>query len=401
MNPLLERLQPYPFEKLRQLFADLTPAPEKTAISLSIGEPRHPAPPFVVEAVAASLDRLASYPATAGLEALRTAIANWLTGRFALAGIDPAHQVLPVNGTREALFAFAQAVLDPGENALVMMPNPFYQIYEGAALLAGAQPHFINCTPQSGYLPDFGAVTEAQWQRCRLLYLCSPGNPTGAVLPLAQLQALIALAREDDFVIASDECYSEIYRDEADPPAGLLQACAAMGDSDYRNCVVFHSLSKRSNLPGLRSGFVAGDASILRDFLLYRTYHGSAMPLHHQLASIAAWEDEGHVRENRQRYRDKFAAVLGILEGHLEVDAPDAGFYLWPRTPVPDTDFARALYEGENVTVLPGRFLARHSGGVNPGESRVRMALVAEQAECEEAARRIVDRLARLGGYSQ
>ena len=398
MNPLLDRLQPYPFERLRQLFADLAPASGKSAISLSIGEPRHPSPPFVLETLAASLDKLANYPATAGLEALRTSIANWLTRRFALAGIDPAHQVLPVNGTREALFAFAQAALAPGDNGLVMMPNPFYQIYEGAALLAGAQPHFINCMPQSGFLPDFSAVTEDQWQRCRLLYLCSPGNPTGAVLPQEQLQALIALAREHDFVIASDECYSEIYPEEDDPPAGLLQACAAMGDSDYRNCVVFHSLSKRSNLPGLRSGFVAGDAAILRHFLLYRTYHGSAMPLHHQLASIAAWEDEAHVQENRQRYRDKFSAVLAILDGHLEVRAPDAGFYLWPRTPVPDTEFARALYEGENVTVLPGRFLARDCGGVNPGESRVRMALVAEQAECEEAARRIVDRLGRLGG---
>jgi N-succinyldiaminopimelate aminotransferase len=397
MNPLLHKLQPYPFERLRQLFADLTPASEKSAISLSIGEPRHPSPPFVLEALAASLDKLANYPATAGLEALRGSIANWLTRRFALAGIDPAHQVLPVNGTREALFAFAQAVLTPGENGLVMMPNPFYQIYEGAALLAGAQPHFINCTPETGFLPDFAAVTEDQWRRCRLLYLCSPGNPTGAVLPQEQLQGLIALAREHDFVIASDECYSEIYREEDDPPPGLLQACAAMGDSDYRNCVVFHSLSKRSNLPGLRSGFVAGDAEILRDFLLYRTYHGSAMPLHHQLASIAAWEDEAHVRENRQRYRDKFSAVLAILDGHLEVQAPDAGFYLWPRTPLPDTEFARALYEGENVTVLPGRFLARDCGGVNPGESRVRMALVAEQAECEEAARRIVGLLLRLG----
>ncbi len=397
MNPLLARLQPYPFEKLRQLFADLTPAPAKSAISLSIGEPRHPSPPFVVEALAASLDKLANYPATAGLEALRAAIASWLTRRFALAGIDPGHQVLPVNGTREALFAFAQAVLAPGEEALVMMPNPFYQIYEGAALLAGAQPHFINCTAESDFLPDFGAVTEEQWRRCRLLYLCSPGNPTGAVLPLAQLQSLIALAREYDFVIASDECYSEIYRDEDQPPAGLLQACAAMGDSDYRNCVVFHSLSKRSNLPGLRSGFVAGDASILRDFLLYRTYHGSAMPLHHQFASIAAWRDEGHVRENRQRYREKFSAVLAILDGHLEVMAPDAGFYLWPRTPIPDTQFARALYEGEHVTVLPGRFLARPCAGVNPGEFRVRMALVAEQAECEEAARRVVAVLAKLG----
>ncbi len=396
MNPDLQRLQPYPFEKLRQLFADLQPPPGKSPIALSIGEPRHPAPDFVAEVLAASLERLSNYPVTQGLPELRQAIGRWLVDRFGLPGIDPERQVLPVSGTREALFAFAQAVVERSPGCLVMSPNPFYQIYEGAALLAGATPHFINCTAENNFLPDFEAVTADQWRACQLLYICSPGNPSGAVLPLQTLQELITLAREYGFVIASDECYSEIYRDEEAPPPGLLQACAAMGDSDYRNCVVFHSLSKRSNLPGLRSGFVAGDAGILADFLLYRTYHGCAMPPHHQLASIAAWEDEEHVRENRRRYREKFTAVLAELEGHLDASAPDAGFYLWPSTPLPDTDFARELYAGEHVTVLPGRFLAREAAGINPGLNRVRMALVAEETQCIEAAQRIVHRLGKL-----
>ncbi len=396
MNPDLQRLHPYPFEKLRQLFADLRPPAARTPIALSIGEPRHPAPAFVAAALAAGLEGLSSYPATAGMPQLRAAIGRWLVGRFDLRGIDPDRQVLPVTGTREALFAFAQAVVARRPGSLVMSPNPFYQIYEGAALLAGATPHFINCTAENGFLPRFESVTAEQWRACQLLYICSPGNPSGAVLPLATLQELVALAREHNFVIASDECYSEIYGDEAAPPPGLLQACAAMGDDDYRNCVVFHSLSKRSNLPGLRSGFVAGDADVLADFLLYRTYHGCAMPPHHQLASIAAWEDEEHVRDNRRRYREKFAAVLAVLEGHLEVAAPDAGFYLWPQTPIPDTDFARELYAAEHVTVLPGRFLAREAGGINPGANRVRMALVAELEQCVEAAERIVDCVGRL-----
>jgi N-succinyldiaminopimelate aminotransferase len=396
MNPDLQRLQPYPFEKLRQLFADLRPPSGKTPIALSIGEPRHPAPAFVAEALAASLERLANYPATQGLPELRQAIGHWLDNRFQLPGVDPERQVLPVTGTREALFALAQAVVERRPGCLVMSPNPFYQIYEGAALLAGATPHFLNCTADSDFLPDFEAVTADQWRACQLLYICSPGNPSGAVMPLETLQRLIGLAREYGFVIASDECYSEIYRDEAAPPPGLLQACAAMGDSEYRNCVVFHSLSKRSNLPGLRSGFVAGDADILADFLLYRTYHGCAMPPHHQVASIAAWKDEEHVLENRRRYREKFTAVLTELDGHLDVTAPDAGFYLWPRTPLPDTDFARELYAGEHVTVLPGRYLAREAAGINPGLNRVRMALVAETAQCLEAAQRIVHRLGKL-----
>jgi len=396
MNPHLQALEPYPFAKLQQLFSDLQPAAGKAAISLSIGEPQHESPAFVIETIAANLQQLAKYPTSAGLPELRAAIANWLQRRYALSSVDPDSQVLPVNGTREALFAFAQAVVTPGTGAAVMSPNPFYQIYEGAALLAGARPHFINCTAANGLLPELASVTEEQWRQCQLLYLCSPGNPTGAVMSLQQLQEVIRLAREFDFVIASDECYSEIYFDEATPPAGLLQACAAMGDDEFRNCVVFHSLSKRSNLPGLRSGFVAGDARLLRAFLQYRTYHGCAMPIHHQLGSIAAWNDEQHVRANRQLYRDKFAAVLAELHSHLPVAAPDAGFYLWPETPVSDLEFARRLYATENVIVLPGRFLARDANGVNPGENRVRMALVAPLAQCVEAAQRIVHCLGTL-----
>ena len=393
MNPYLEHLQPYPFAKLDQLFSDLTPTTEKTRIALSIGEPQHKSPTFVLKAVSDNLHRLANYPSSAGLPELRNTIAHWLQRRYGLPDVDPDTQVLPVSGTREALFSFAQTVVTANPTALVMSPNPFYQIYEGAALLAGATPHFINCTEESGLLPDFSSVTEQQWQQCQLLYLCNPGNPTGALMPIEQLQHVIRLAQEHDFVIASDECYSEIYFDEESPPPGLLQACAAMGNSEYRNCVVFHSLSKRSNLPGLRSGFVAGDARILRGFLQYRTYHGCAMPIHHQLGSIAAWSDEQHVKANRQQYRDKFAAVLAELKGHLPVALPEAGFYLWPKTPVSDTEFARQLYAGENVIVLPGRFLARDSGGINPGENRVRMALVASIEDCIEAAQRIVQRL--------
>lgn len=396
MNPHLANLQPYPFEKLRLLFEDLKAPADKSPIALSIGEPRHPSPDFVLQAVAENLDKLAKYPLTKGAPELRSAIARWLKRRFQLSSIDIEHQVLPVNGTREALFAFAQTVVAPASNALVMCPNPFYQIYEGAALLAGAQPHLINCTTESGLLPDFTSVSDEQWQRCQLLYLCSPGNPTGAVMPLEQLQQLIRLAREHDFIIASDECYSEIYFDESEPPPGLLEASASLGDDEYRNCVVFHSLSKRSNLPGLRSGFAAGDAKVLEQFLRYRTYHGCAMPLHHQLASIAAWDDEAHVVENRLRYRLKFDAVLSELSGHLDVQRPDAGFYLWPKTPVPDTDFARELFAGEHLTVLPGRYLAREALGINPGENRVRMALVAEHDECIEAAQRIVHRISKL-----
>ncbi len=387
MNPDLQRLQPYPFEKLRALLG--TGAPDRRAIALSIGEPKHSSPEFVLRAVSDNLPRLANYPATKGLPELRQAIADWATRRFALQGLDADSQVLPVNGTREALFAFAQAVVDRSREPLVVSPNPFYQIYEGAALLAGAEPHFLPCREENGFVPDFDAVPADVWQRCQLLFLCSPGNPTGAVIDQAQLQRLIALADEHDFIIASDECYSEIYFDEAQPPVGLLQAAAAMGRHDYSRCVVFHSLSKRSNLPGLRSGFVAGDADVLAQFLLYRTYHGCAMPVHHQLASIAAWGDEAHVEENRRQYRLKFERVLDILGDSLNVQRPQASFYLWPRTPIDDRDFARELFAREHVTVLPGSFLSREVNGLNPGAGRVRMALVAEVDECVEAAERI------------
>jgi N-succinyldiaminopimelate aminotransferase len=396
MNRHLQNLQPYPFEKLRELLADAGHRGDQPPISLSIGEPRHPSPQFVLRAVAENLDKLANYPSTLGLPALREAIANWLTRRFELQGVDAAAQVIPVNGTREALFAFAQTVVNGSPDALVMSPNPFYQIYEGAALLAGAQPLFLNCLEENGFLPDFSVVSDEQWQRCELLYLCSPGNPTGAVLPLEQLQQLIKLAHKYDFIIASDECYSEIYRREDTPPPGLLQACAAMGEHDYRNCVVFHSLSKRSNLPGLRSGFVAGDADVLKRFLLYRTYHGCAMPLHHQLASALAWEDEQHVVANRELYNQKFQAVVSVLGDAMNLTIPDAGFYLWATTPVSETKFAQGLHQHEHVTVLPGSFLARETAGINPGHNRVRMALVAEPEQCTEAAHRILRHLKRL-----
>ena len=391
MNPRLQALQPYPFEKLRALLAGVAPPRELAPIDLSVGEPKHPAPAFVRQVLADHLEQLSAYPATKGCAELRAGLSAWLLRRFALnAAPDPEREVLPVNGTREALFAFAQCVIDPTAEALVVMPNPFYQIYEGAALLAGAATHLLPCTAATGFAPDYDAVPAAVWQRCQLLYICSPGNPTGAVTPIATLKKLIALADEHDFIIASDECYSEIYGNEDQPPPGLLQACAELGRDDFRRCLVFHSLSKRSNLPGLRSGFVAGDAEILEQFLRYRTYHGCAMSLPSQLASVAAWADETHVRENRRLYREKFDAVLEILAGHLDVARPDAGFYLWPRTPCDDETFARRLLAEQQVTVVPGRYLARTGAdGVNPGEHRVRIALVAPLAQCREAAIRI------------
>ncbi|WP_027948607.1 succinyldiaminopimelate transaminase [Haliea salexigens] len=390
MNVLLDALHPYPFEKLRALFADLTPASGQAHIALSIGEPRHASPPFVLETLAANLPLLANYPATRGEAVLRETIAGWLQRRFQLQSVNAECEVLPVNGTREALFAFAQAVVTAGPGATVVSPNPFYQIYEGAALLAGAQPEFVNATASSGHLPDFAAVPASVWERCQLLYICTPGNPSGAVMSIEQLQTLVALAERHDFIIASDECYSEIYNDEANPPPGLLQACARMGNDRFKRCVVFHSLSKRSNLPGLRSGFVAGDATVLAEFLRYRTYHGCAMPLHHQHASMAAWNDEEHVRANRALYRQKFDAVLPILQGHLQVERPDAGFYLWPETPVADTEFARQLYQHAHITVVPGSFLARETAAGNPGSKHVRMALVASLEDCVAAAERMV-----------
>lgn len=391
MNPDLARLEPYPFEKLAALKAGLEPPADLGAIALSIGEPKHPTPDFITETLIAHLHLLSSYPTTRGLPLLRQAIADWLTRRFRLpaGSLDPERQILPLNGTREGLFALPQALVDRSRQPLVLMPNPFYQIYEGAALLAGAEPGYLPCLAEQGYLPDFSTVTADTWRRCQLLYLCSPGNPSGAVIPLATLQRLILLAEEFDFVIAADECYAELYDDEARPPVGLLQAAAALGHADYRRCLAFHSLSKRSNVPGLRSGFVAGDAELIERFFQYRTYHGCAMPVQHQHASLAAWRDEAHVVANRALYRAKFDAVLAILGEVLEVSRPAGGFYLWPRTPIPDPDFARGLFAASNVTVLPGSYLSRAVAGVDPGANRVRLALVAPLEECVEAAWRM------------
>ena len=391
MNPRLASLQPYPFEKLRALFAGLAPDPSLPHISLGIGEPRHPTPDFIKRVLSESLSKLAAYPPTAGGDALRQAIADWLVRRYGLRGIDWRSEVLPVNGSREALFAFAQTVLDPtrGE-AIVVCPNPFYQIYEGAALLGGARPYYVNAMPGRGFAADYGSVPEEIWRRTQLLYVCSPGNPTGKVLGLAEWKEILDLSERFGFVVASDECYSEVYFDEGQPPLGALQAAARLGRG-FERVVVFSSLSKRSNVPGMRSGFVAGDAAILKSFLLYRTYHGGAMSPAVQDASAAAWRDEAHVRENRKKYAAKFARVTPLMRRALPVDEPEAGFYLWAPTPIADTEFARRLYAEQHVTVLPGSFLARESGGVNPGANRVRMALVAEGDECVEAARRIVE----------
>ncbi|MEJ6655831.1 MAG: succinyldiaminopimelate transaminase [Pseudomonas sp.] len=391
MNPDLQRLQPYPFEKLRALLADITPNPGLAPIALSIGEPKHDSPALVLEALAANLDKAAIYPSTAGLPELRQGIADWLSQRFQLpAGmLDADRHVLPVTGTREALFSFTQAVVQRDPEGLVVSPNPFYQIYEGAAFLAGVQPHYLACNPADGFIPDFDKVPADIWRRCQLLFICSPGNPTGAVTSLTTLQKLIELADEHDFVIASDECYSEIYAPGQPAPVGLLQACASLGRTDFSRCVVFHSLSKRSNLPGLRSGFVAGDASLLGPYLTYRTYHGCAMPIHVQLASLAAWQDEEHVAANRALYQAKFDAVLDILGDVLDIQRPDAGFYLWPATPIDDETFTRRLLAEQNVAVVPGRYLSREVDGHNPGAGRVRLALVAPLADCIEAAQRI------------
>ena len=396
MNNALSHLQPYPFEKLRALLAGVTPA-DKPAIALSIGEPKHRSPSFVAEALASNLDKMAVYPTTLGLPSLRHAIATWCERRFRVpeGWLDANQHVLPVNGTREALFAFVQTVVDRSANGLIVSPNPFYQIYEGAALLAGAEPHYLPCKAEFGFNPDFDAVSAETWQRTQILFLCSPGNPTGALLPVETLKKLIALADEHDFVIAADECYSELYFDEQNPPAGLLTACAELGRSDFKRCVVFHSLSKRSNLPGLRSGFVAGDAEILKAFLLYRTYHGCAMPVQTQLASIAAWEDEVHVRANRVMYREKFDAVLDILSPVMDVQRPDGSFYLWPNVGEDDATFTRDLFAQEHVTVVPGSYLSREVNGHNPGAGRVRMALVAPLAECIEGAERIAEFIRR------
>jgi N-succinyldiaminopimelate aminotransferase len=393
MNPLLKRLQPYPFERLRQLHAGVTPNPAYRPISLGIGEPKHATPELIKTALSASLAGLAGYPATAGEPKLRQAMADWLQRRYGLA-LDPATQILPVNGSREALFALAQTVIDPTRpGATVVSPNPFYQIYEGAALLAGADTWFAPSDPARNFAIDWAGVPADVWARTQLLFVCSPGNPTGAVMGLDEWKLLFELSDRYGFVIASDECYSEIYfRDE--PPLGGLQAAAQLGRHDFRNLIALTSLSKRSNVPGLRSGFVAGDAALVKPFLLYRTYHGSAMSPIVQAASIAAWNDEKHVVENRAMYREKFAQVTPMLSAVMDVSLPDAGFYLWAQIPGrfnnDDPAFSRELLALYNVVVLPGSYLAREARGHNPGTGRIRMALVAETAECAEAAGRIV-----------
>lgn len=398
MHPQLAKLQPYPFERLGQLKAGIIPRGDREHIALSIGEPQQPAPPFVGAEYTRTMAQLAKYPMTAGIDALRETIAAWITRRFKLApgSVDPQRHILPVCGTREALFAFAQCVIDPTNTPVVVMPNPFYQIYEGAALLAGAEPFYLDTTPDNGFIPDFDSVPDSIWQRCQLVYICSPGNPTGKILEFDVLKRLLELSDRHAFIIAADECYSEIYPDETAPPIGLLEAAARLGRTDFRRCVVFHSLSKRSNLPGLRSGFVAGDAQILNAFLRYRTYHGCALPLPAQFASIAAWEDELHVRANRDAYRSKFQSVLDILQPVLDVAHPDASFYLWPRLPINDETFAQRLFAEENVTVLPGTYLSRSNHGYNPGVNHVRIALVPALEQCIDAARRIRALLERI-----
>ncbi|MBC3870360.1 succinyldiaminopimelate transaminase [Undibacterium oligocarboniphilum] len=395
-HPHLSKLQPYPFEKLKRLFAGVQPNPAYSPISLGIGEPKHPTPEFIRDALIRNMDGLASYPATAGSEALHNAIANWLARRYNIQALNPATQILPVNGSREALFALAQTIINPSVcqdgPPLVLCPNPFYQIYEGAAYLSGAEPYFANADPQRNFAPDYQRIPEAVWQRVQLLYICSPGNPTGAVLTLNDWKELFDLSDRYGFVIAADECYSEIYF-KREAPLGSLQAAHLLG-RDYRRLITLSSLSKRSNVPGLRSGFVAGDAEIMQKFLLYRTYHGSAMSPMIQAASVDAWNDETHVEENRTKYIRKFEQITPLLAEVLDVQLPDAAFYLWARVNdlngISDTEFARQLYEQYNVTVLPGSYLAREAHGINPGENRIRMALVAEVEECLEAAQRIV-----------
>lgn len=390
MNPRLDLLAAYPFERLARLKAGVTPPAALPHIAMSIGEPKHAPPALVLEALRGALGKLDSYPATAGLPEMRAACADWLRRRFDVA-VNPETMVLPVNGTREALFSFVQAVVNTRGAArpVVAMPNPFYQIYEGAALLAGAEPVFLNTTQDQRYQPDLDAVPAATWKRCDVLFLCSPGNPTGAVLSLDYLKHALELAERHDFVIAADECYAELYRDECNPPPSLLQAALATGRDRFQRCMVFHSLSKRSSVPGLRSGFVAGDPAIVKPYLLYRTYHGCAMPVPTQLASIAAWGDDAHVAANRALYREKFARVLPILQPLLDVVEPDGGFYLWPDVQRDDEVFTRELFARQNLTILPGSYLARDTPAGNPGKRRVRISLVAPVEECVNAAQRI------------
>ncbi|HLA70326.1 MAG TPA: succinyldiaminopimelate transaminase [Steroidobacteraceae bacterium] len=395
MNGRLELLAAYPFERLARLKAGITPPARLPHIAMSIGEPKHAPPPFVIEALRGSLGSLGSYPVTAGLLETRAACASWLRRRFGLGNsVHPETMVLPVNGTREALFSFVQAVVSTpttavAEKPVVALPNPFYQIYEGAALLAGAEPFFLNTTAGNRFQPDLDGVPAQVWKRCEVLFLCSPGNPTGAVLSLDFLRHALALAERHDFVIASDECYAELYRDEAAPPPSLLQAALANGHDAFQRCVVFHSLSKRSSVPGLRSGFVAGDPAIIKPYLLYRTYHGCAMPVPTQLASIAAWNDDAHAAANRRLYREKYAQVLPILAPVLDVVEPDGAFYLWPDVQRDDETFTRDLFATQNLTILPGSYLARDTPAGNPGRQRVRISLVAPIEECVTAAQRI------------
>jgi N-succinyldiaminopimelate aminotransferase len=393
MNPYFKDLQPYPFEKLKDLKAGITPNLDLDPIMLSVGEPKHPAPDFVKQTLCNAIDGLGNYPSTKGTSELREVIAQWAINRFNLSNtsLDAESNVLPVAGTREALFAFTQAVINntDGNKPLVVCPNPCYQIYEGAALLAGADTHYLNCNNEDDFIPNLDAVPEIVWQRCQLLQLCAPGNPTGATLSLAYYKRALELADQYDFIVSNDECYSELYRDEKNPPLGLLDACQQLGREKFDRCIVFHSLSKRSNLPGLRSGFVAGNAQLLDFFFRYRTYHGCALSLPVQQASIAAWSDERHVQENRDLYREKFDAVGKILGGILEFNTPPAGFYLWPKTPIDDVTFARDLYAQENLTVLPGTFISRKTEMGDPGRNRIRLALVPDLNDCFEAAERI------------
>ncbi|WP_198265958.1 succinyldiaminopimelate transaminase [sulfur-oxidizing endosymbiont of Gigantopelta aegis] len=393
MNPALELLKPYPFEKLAELKKNINPNGQLKHIALSIGEPKHEPPGFVFDAIKNNFNGLAQYPSTRGMPALRQTLASWIERRFKLNEnqLDPETQVLPVNGTREALFSFAQAVIDRKErDPLVVMPNPFYQIYEGAAILAGATPYFVNACERTYFLPDFDNIPTNIWKHCQLLYICSPGNPSGEVIDKSSMQKLIRIAHQYDFIIASDECYSELYREEHRPPPGLLEAANDMGVSDFKNLVAFNSLSKRSNVPGLRSGYIAGDAEIIKKFLLYRTYHGSAMPITTQYASIACWQDENHVLANRDAYREKYKAFIEILNPVIEIHAPPASFYIWLKVPCGDDEkFAAKLFQDQNITVLPGSYLSRKTGQANPGLGYARIALVAPLEECIEAANRI------------
>ena len=390
MNPNLDRLQSYPFHKLNKLYSGITPNSAYSPIRLHIGEPKHKTPDFIRLALIEGLNKLANYPTTLGNKSLRTSIASWLKHRYSLSSLDPDTEVIPVNGSREALFSFAQAVIDLScLNVSVVCPNPFYQIYEGAALLAGATPHFLNALPENNFIPDYSQIPDNIWSCTQLIYVCSPANPSGKVMTMDEWRKLFSLSDRFEFIIAADECYSEIYLDENNPPLGALEAAHHLDRKNFSRLVVFGSLSKRSNVPGMRSGFVAGDSEILKNFLHYRTYHGCAMNPAVQAASEAAWNEESHVSENRRLYREKFFVVKELLNGKIEASIPEATFYLWAKTPISDTDFARQLYQDYNVTVLPGSYLAREAHSVNPGKNFIRMAMVPPLSECVEATKRI------------